>query len=594
MENVRYTRRGWNSRLRRNWMKWTAVLLLPAVLTFASCGLTSTQQGTLLMVGAIAWQLLAPGGAPPADNANDNSPGQEVPDNTNDNAPGQGVPDDVFFVACWDLNGDGEADAEEDVNADGVWNALDCQGPAGPEGPEGPQGLPGQDGTDGTDGTDGAQGPQGPEGPEGPQGEPGSSGQAGAPGPAGPTLFTTFIDQFYTASIFGTPELVAAPALGACDLAVGEEVTAFKVPINERYSEGPIVMRLYFYRYGGEQQGCFVLRLDAYRTNHATPVTEYGGTRYIRMQNPAGADEYGVLVVVDLPLNTGAVETGCALSSGLCFEDDLKPKDLLAFELNGMGSEYQDGGCYVLVGAEFIEFERAGNTAVLNADIGLAPEDICPQCFTDAECNDEQFCNGEEFCNNGLCDIGLAPCGDDAVCDEDDDECIVPECFTSEDCDDGLFCNGAEVCLNYVCIPGGPPCPTGLICDEVNDICITGGCLDDEDCDDGEFCNGEEVCVDYNCFAGEPPCQEDQICIEDDEACVDVECQVDEDCDDEQFCTGIETCVEGFCLGGFAPCIESLCDEQLDMCVECLNNLDCPEGGICFQGECIIEVIPEP
>ena len=37
-------------------------------------------------------------------------------------------------LACWDLDGDGAADAEEDANGDGLWDALDCQGAQGEEG----------------------------------------------------------------------------------------------------------------------------------------------------------------------------------------------------------------------------------------------------------------------------------------------------------------------------------------------------------------------------------------------------------------------------------------------------------------------------
>ncbi len=32
---------------------------------------------------------------------------------------------------CWDLDGDGITDRDEDINSDGVWNASDCQGPVG-------------------------------------------------------------------------------------------------------------------------------------------------------------------------------------------------------------------------------------------------------------------------------------------------------------------------------------------------------------------------------------------------------------------------------------------------------------------------------
>jgi hypothetical protein len=51
-------------------------------------------------------------------------------------------------LACWDLNGNGQPDPEEDVNHDGVWDALDCQGAAGQNGQNGQNGQDGQDGQD--------------------------------------------------------------------------------------------------------------------------------------------------------------------------------------------------------------------------------------------------------------------------------------------------------------------------------------------------------------------------------------------------------------------------------------------------------------
>jgi hypothetical protein len=77
-------------------------------------------------------------------------------------------------INCWDLNGNGINDPLEDVNGDGVWDALDCQGVAGVAGAQGPQGDPGP------------QGPQGDPGPQGPQGDPGAQGPQGIQGPAGP------------------------------------------------------------------------------------------------------------------------------------------------------------------------------------------------------------------------------------------------------------------------------------------------------------------------------------------------------------------------------------------------------------------------
>lgn len=63
-------------------------------------------------------------------------------------------------LACWDVNASGTADPAEDINGDGFWNYLDCQGVQGVAGPAGPVGP---------------VGPAGPAGPQGPAG-PGASG----------------------------------------------------------------------------------------------------------------------------------------------------------------------------------------------------------------------------------------------------------------------------------------------------------------------------------------------------------------------------------------------------------------------------------
>jgi hypothetical protein len=49
---------------------------------------------------------------------------------------------------CWDANGNGIQDPDEDVNGDGAWNTLDCQGPAGEDGQSGQsiRGEPGESG----------------------------------------------------------------------------------------------------------------------------------------------------------------------------------------------------------------------------------------------------------------------------------------------------------------------------------------------------------------------------------------------------------------------------------------------------------------
>ncbi|HEX7001284.1 MAG TPA: S-layer homology domain-containing protein [Trueperaceae bacterium] len=83
-------------------------------------------------------------------------------------------------AACWDVNGDGIAGAEEDSNGDGAVDLFDCRGIPGPQGPAGPPGPVGPAGPQGP------TGPMGPEGPEGPAGPPGPQGPAGPQGPQGP------------------------------------------------------------------------------------------------------------------------------------------------------------------------------------------------------------------------------------------------------------------------------------------------------------------------------------------------------------------------------------------------------------------------
>jgi len=116
----------------------------------------------------------------------------------------------ITGVACWDINGDGIQDPSEDTNNDGNWDALDCQGTAcwdlngngikdfpaedtdgngvvdvldcqGPQGVQGPQGI------QGLTGATGSAGPQGPIGLPGPQGPIGLTGPVGPQGPIGLT-----------------------------------------------------------------------------------------------------------------------------------------------------------------------------------------------------------------------------------------------------------------------------------------------------------------------------------------------------------------------------------------------------------------------
>ena len=89
-------------------------------------------------------------------------------------------------------------------------------------------------------------------------------------------------------------------------------------------------------------------------------------------------------------------------------------------------------------------------------------------------------------------------------------------------------------------------------------------CIENYHCDEGETCD-EGVCV-------APP-----------------ECTDDSACDDDLFCTGVETCVREKCVAETNPCISQdlVCNEDVDQCVECLDDSHCSVGDRCVSNACV-------
>lgn len=68
----------------------------------------------------------------------------------------------------------------------------------------------------------------------------------------------------------------------------------------------------------------------------------------------------------------------------------------------------------------------------------------------------------------------------------------------------------------------------------------------------------------------------------------DAGCETDNECDDGLYCTGVETCDNGSCVATGDPCGDGspICDEDNDVCVECLSDDNCTEGQYCDEGVC--------
>ena len=92
-------------------------------------------------------------------------------------------------------------------------------------------------------------------------------------------------------------------------------------------------------------------------------------------------------------------------------------------------------------------------------------------------------------------------------------------------------------------------------------------------------------CVDGSCLYESTlkPCE--YGCDQELNVCRTPECTEDADCDDDRFCTGVETCntETGTCEYGTTPCEAEapICDEDLDICMECRTSTDCDDATFC-------------
>jgi len=122
-----------------------------------------------------------------------------------------------------------------------------------------------------------------------------------------------------------------------------------------------------------------------------------------------------------------------------------------------------------------------------------------------------------------------------------------------------------------VFVPGCPPCET------------------DADCDDGLWCNGAETCnvETGRCVAGEDPCEGLLGCDDENDVCI--ECVTVADCGDEDLCT-TDACVDGLCV--YTPvdcddndaCTTDTCTAATGACVH--TDVVCDDGDLCTDDDC--------
>ncbi len=370
--------------------------------------------------GVNCWDLNGNGLGDPEEDANGDGAFDVLDCAGEPGSPGRDGSNDVRGLNCWDLNGNGIADPAEDVNGDGDFNALDCQGQPGAPGADGPSGSSGSNGVDGQE------------------------------------LFHVLVDDFFAAA--GTPngslpiEVVSIdePVLGvfptAAGTTVGVNAVAYRVAVPELYNTGNDVgMRIAFHRTGPFTGGCFAIRLVAKRLRNGSGVEDYGTPRWIRIDlsaevKAAAGEGGGSLVVLDLPLNTAA---------GLDLPGDLASADFLAFELS---THQNDGGAYQLLTVEFSE-SRPGTSALGGATIFSEEPDGDVPCGFD-DCNRNGFADSEDIADERSND-----CNDNGT----PDVCEIAEgteapggpFFCTSECDPNVNGNGIpDACEDIATLEG--------------------------------------------------------------------------------------------------------------------------------------------
>ncbi|MFQ5805429.1 MAG: hypothetical protein ACE5I3_03150, partial [Phycisphaerae bacterium] len=331
--------------------------------------------------------------------------------------------------------------------------------------------------------SDGRQPMRGVPGPQGPE------------GPPGPTFFSVYIDQFFGAQFEDGFKVVPvpndAPTLGLDAVAVGYRLaipSTYRVNDVARPATGrspdnpnPITMRLFLYRRGVCDGGCFIFTVDARRLQAGDSEPQcYGGTaadcsdgtRWILADRVCSDGDGDVVLyfVVDVPLMAGGLEF-----------PEVFAGDYLAFELNPVSD---DGGSYRLLGVEFFE---SSDAQLVNATVFPTADSLPEECEpSPVRPSPGPDCNG-----NGIPDVNDVADGTSEDCNTNGvpDECDITD-GRSEDVNGNGIPDECEPDCNGNGIPDDWDISRGTGLD-----CNTNGIPDECDIADGrsEDVNGNGI-----------------------------------------------------------------------------------------------------
>ena len=237
-------------------------------------------------------------------------------------------------------------------------------------------------------------------------------------------------------------------------------------------------------------------------------------------------------------------------------------------------------------------------------NLGVCDESV-NQCVAQpradgAACEDGQFCTAFDQCTSGACTSGSArdcsAAGDacnDALCDENVNQCVPQARADGAPCEDGLFCTLSEQCNGGVCSGGtvrdcsaaGDQCNSG-VCDDSLDQCVAQPVTNGTGCDDGVYCTEGDVCGSGLCGGSARDCSaagdacNDGTCDETLGQCIAQPRSNGTTCDDGLFCTQSDACQAGQCRGSGDPCLDDgqYCN-GVEYCQEATGDFLCNSTG---------------